>query len=99
MATILPVVYPLTVGADLDYGFDWSDWLQDGETIDQSTWTLDPASGLTKHDESESEGITVVWLKEIVADATYRIENEIVTNSSPPRTEKRSFYVKGVPIR
>ena len=98
MTTIIPVTYPLDPDADLDFGFDWNedDWLQVGETIVTSNWAADPATGITLHNESESDGITVVWLKEIVAGVTHRITNSIVTSSSPPRKDDRSFYVKGI---
>jgi len=42
--------------AVLDYGFDWSDWLADGETISTSTWTVE--TGITK--DSDSNGAKII---------------------------------------
>ena len=98
MATIIPVTYPLDPDADLDFGFDWGtdDWLQAGETVVTSTWVADPALGITLHDDSISGDTTIVWLKDIVAGVTHRVTNSIVTSSTPPRKDDRSFYVKGL---
>jgi len=90
----MPTVFPLDPDADLDFGFDWSDWLAIGETISSSSWTLTPATGLTQHTDAHSNTIATVWLKEVVAGATHRVTNSIVTSDG--RKDDRSFYVKGV---
>jgi hypothetical protein len=90
----MPTVFPLDPNADLDFGFDWSNWLATGETISDSSWTLIPATGLIQHTDTYSNTIATVWLKEIVAGATHRITNSITTSDA--RKEDRSFYVKGI---
>lgn len=98
MTTIIPTTYPLDPDADLDFGFDWGadDWLQTGESIATSAWVAEPAAGITLHDDSKGSGIATVWIKAIVAGVTHRITNSIVTSSTPPRKDDRSFYVKGI---
>ena len=46
--------------ATLDYAFDWSGWLQSGETISSYAITVD--SGITKESDSQSSGVVTVWL-------------------------------------
>ena len=94
MTTMISTVFLLDPDADLDFGFDWSDWLADTETISTSTWTITPVVGITQHDDSKSTTVTLVWLKEIVAGVTHRVTNSIVT--SDDRKDDRSFYVKGI---
>ena len=96
MTTLMPTIFLLDPNADLDFGFDWTDWLATGETISVSAWALSPATGLSKHGESESDGVTLVWLKDIVAGVTHRVTNSITTSTTPPRKDDRSFYVKGI---
>ena len=45
--------------AVLDYAFDWTAWLDDGETISSHTVTVD---GLTKDSDAENGGVVTVWL-------------------------------------
>ena len=80
--------------AVLDYGFDWSDWLDEvtDESISTSTWTV--PSGITKDSDSKMDGITTIWLSGGTAGETYLIANRIVTSAS--RTEDRSFKAKVV---
>ena len=75
--------------AILDYGFDWSDWLADGETI--STVTITVASGLTKDSDSESDGIVTIWLSGGTAGSTYTVACKIVTSAG--RTDERSMTI------
>ena len=74
----------------LDYGFDWSDWLDTGDTVSTSTWKV-PA-GITNHSESRTTTTTTVWLSGGTVGATYKITNRVVTVDG--RTVDRSFYVK-----
>ena len=72
----------------LDYGFDWSDWL-DADTIDTSVWTAD--DGITIDSESETTTTTTVWLSGGTAGKTYRLVNKVVTTAG--RTEERTLNV------
>lgn len=78
--------------AELDYGFDWSDWLESGDEIDTSTWDvpagiteIDDATRPTTHDGNK----TKIWLSGGTAGETYRIKNTVVTDED--RKDDRSF--------
>lgn len=76
--------------AILDYAFDWSGWLETGETISSHVVTV--GTGLTKDSDSESSGIVTVWLSSGTAQAHYAIACKIVTSSS--RTDERTVVIK-----
>jgi hypothetical protein len=60
----------------LDYGLDWSAWLDD-DTIAASSWTV-PA-GLTLEDETNDTTATTVWLSGGTPHVTYEVVNHITT--------------------
>jgi hypothetical protein len=74
----------------LDYGFDWSDWLKNGETIITSTWAIAP--GLTKISDSFSTSATTIWLKDGTAGESHTITNHVVTSQG--REDDRSHVLK-----
>lgn len=74
----------------MDFSIDWEPWLADNsDTISTSAYTV-PA-GITKDSESNTTLVTTVWLSGGSEDATYTIENRIVTAGG--RTLDRSFDV------
>jgi len=73
----------------LDYGIDWSDWLDSGETISTSTWTV--PVGITKDSESNGDTSTLVWLSGGTAGTTYELANKIVTSDG--RTVERTIEI------
>jgi hypothetical protein len=75
--------------ANLDYGFDWSQWLAASETISTSIWIVD--AGLTKGTTSATTTGTTVWLSGGTAGTTYLAVNRIVTNQG--RTDDRTVKV------
>ena len=75
--------------AVLDYGFDWSDWLESGETVAESAWTV--ATGLTKDSDQRGDTSTKAWLSGGTAGATYVVANKITTSDG--RTDERSFEI------
>lgn len=75
----------------LDYGFDWTDWLMEGDTISTSTWAVDDSDLVDSTPTNSSTG-TSVWLDGGVAGTTYKVTNSIVTAQG--REEDRSFYVR-----
>lgn len=88
------MTYPTFIkdpSAILDYGQDWSQWLEDGETITTSTWTV-PA-GLTKvGSDTHDATTTTVWLSGgTVADDRYTLTNHVVTSAS--RADDRSITI------
>jgi len=76
--------------AVLDYGFDWSDWLDTDDTVSTSTWNV-PA-GITKDSDTKTTTTTTIWLSAGTVGRTYKITNRMVTANG--RTVERSFYVK-----
>lgn len=76
--------------AVLDYGFDWSDWL-DSDTISTSDWIISPA-GLTEDSASTTTTETTIWLSGGTIDVVYTVTNRIVTAGG--RTEDRSFTLR-----
>lgn len=75
--------------AILDYGFDWSDWLADGEVLSTSTWTV-PA-GITKDLESNSSTGSLVWLSGGTPGVSYDCVNHVV--SSAAREDDRTLKI------
>jgi hypothetical protein len=77
--------------AVLDYKFDWSSWLEAGETI--STRTVTAGAGLTKDSDSitdAGESVTV-WLSGGTAGQFYTVVCRIVTSLA--RTDERSLVI------
>ena len=81
--------------ARLDYGADWTAWLQAGETITVSTWIVTPADTLTASDESFTGGVTTVWLSGGNVGTNYRVTNQITTSDG--RTDDRSLSIYVTP--
>ena len=84
--------------AVLDFGFDWSDWLDSGsgETISSHTITIacddEDTPALTKDSDSESSGVVTVWLSSGTAGLVYTVECKVVTSAS--RTDERSMMIR-----
>lgn len=76
-------------GAKLDYSVDWTDWLADGETISNVSWTV--PSGLTKTTEGISGGICTAWLMGGTLGTLYIVVCTITTNVG--RVDSRSLYI------
>lgn len=88
-----PVSVTKDPDADLDYGFKWHKWLQTGETIDTSTWTITPSGELsTDADSINVDGnITIVWLQGGVAGSKYLVKNQVTTSLT--RIDERTMRV------
>lgn len=84
------ITYPKDPDAVLDYGFDWSNWLQTDETISESTWIV--ASGLTKDSISSTTTATKVWLSGGTNGVIYQITNHIKTSDG--REDDRSCNIR-----
>lgn len=78
--------------AVLDYGFDWSNWLQTGETISTSNWTV--PSGLTEDSASNTATETKVWLSGGTDSKLYGITNHITTSAGREDDRTLSIRVK-----
>ena len=75
--------------AVLDYMFDWSSWLQSGETISTSTMTA--STGITVDSDVATTTTTTVWLSGGTAGETYEVTNHITTSNS--RAEDRTITI------
>lgn len=75
--------------ATLDYGLDWSGWLQDSETISTAVWTV--PTGITKSSQQESSTETVIWLSGGTAGTNYNLSCKITTSSG--RIDERTMTI------
>lgn len=75
--------------ATLDYGFDWTNWMQTSETISTVAWTV--ATGLTKGSEDTGDYIAKVWLSGGTAGQRYTVACKITTNQS--RIDERTMTI------
>lgn len=98
-----PIMFTATKcpAEELDYGFDWADWLTDGETITASGWTVSPNDDtLTILSDSQSDTATSVWLLDGTVGVVYTLTNTVFTSTSPvSRHPQRSFQILIVATR
>ena len=73
----------------LDYTFDWTDYLETGETIASYVITAD--TGITSGTESQASGVVTYWLTGGDATYTYKVACKIVTSAG--RTAERTVTV------
>lgn len=80
--------------AVLDYKVDWAapaakggPFLQDGETIATSTWTVQ--AGITKGSDTKDSTSATVWVSGGTADTEYALTNTVTTSLG--RTDKRTI--------
>ena len=78
--------------AELDYGFDWSDWLIENEIIDSVEWIV--PDGLVEFDTDKTATQAIVWLSGGTAGESYLVTCRMTTNNTPPRIDDRTFKVK-----
>ena len=78
--------------ATLDYGFDWTDWLDtdNAETISTSTWILE--TGITEVSSTTVGNINSVTLSGGTVDFKYLVTNRVT--SSAGRIDDRSMYIR-----
>jgi hypothetical protein len=73
----------------LDFKFDWSEWLEAGETI--SSYVVTVPSGITKESDSKTDDSVTAWLSGGTAGTSYIVACKIVTSES--RTDERSMRI------
>jgi hypothetical protein len=84
--------YHKAPGAKLDFDFDWSGWLADGEAIIDRPVTIVPdGSGLTLVNTEAGLGRVKVWLEGGNLGMEYRVVCNIETDQG--RKDSRSFTV------
>lgn len=76
--------------AFLDYSIDWSDWLQETETITASTWASDSVD-LTLSLPANSGTKTTIWIDGGVDGNGYTVSNTITT--SEDRIDTRTITI------
>jgi hypothetical protein len=76
--------------ATLDYGFNWSEWLQTDEII--SDYTITTSSGIINtRDYSTTAGSVIVWLSSGCPGERYNIACLITTSGS--RIDERTIKI------
>lgn len=83
-------VFTQDISATLDYRFEWSDWLESGETITSMTVTVPAGITRAKPDEPGIDSVTV-WLTGGTAGLVYAVSCTIT--SSAGRTDVRYIYL------
>jgi hypothetical protein len=73
----------------LDYLWDWSDWLETGETLTTVTW--DVPTGLTQDDDDIGTTTATAWLSGGTAGETYTVGCLVTTSMG--RTCERSCRI------
>ncbi len=76
--------------AELDYVFDWTEWLATVETITDHTITAD--TGITVDSSTEDAGKVTVWLSGGTAGINYKVACLITTSAG--RTDERTIWIK-----
>jgi len=76
--------------ATLDYVVDWAEWLDEGDSISASSWTV--TSGLTiENSPTFTTTRAVVWLSGGTVGERYTATNHIVTASG--RADDRTLTI------
>ena len=79
--------------ARLDYSMNWAPWLPDGDTIDVSTWSIEPVGPtLSSASVSVSGLVATVYVEGATEGETYILTNHIVTIGA--REDDRSVKLK-----
>ena len=78
----------------LDYSFDWSEWLSDGDIIVNSMWIVDGTDLDLSSDQlpSYDDTSTTVWLEGGTLGANYHLTNRITT--ADERIADRTVLIK-----
>ena len=83
-------IYTKDPEAKLDYGFNWENWLANGESIISSIWTV--PEGLTKITDSFTGILTTIWLLGGIVGINYDVVNHIITSQG--REDDRTIRIK-----
>ena len=77
-------------GAKLDWNFDWEAWLEEGETITASVFSV--SSGLTLVSNTFTSSNSTVWLQGGRSGQVYKVTNTITTSLG--RIDERSVTIR-----
>ncbi len=84
--------YTKDPGSQLDYVFEWKDWLVEGDQILKSSFTIQ--EGLDWVAESTDGTKTRVWVTGGTSGQSYLVTNRVETKSNPPRIAEISIEIK-----
>lgn len=84
--------YTKDPSASLDYRFDWSKWLDTGETI--ASFLVTPETGLTLDLSEEANGIVTAWLSGGNLGTSYKVTCHIETSNITPRIDERTINIR-----
>lgn len=76
--------------AKLDFMFDWSEWLESGETI--SSYVLTVQTGITKVSDSKTTTAVTVWLSGGTNGTWYTVACKITTSLG--RIDERTINIQ-----
>ena len=76
--------------AVLDYKFDWSDWMAEGDSI--TAHVIDAETGITVDSSLHGDDYVTVWLSGGDDDGRYDVSCEITTARG--RTDERTILIK-----
>jgi len=76
--------------AILDYGFNWVEWLEEGETIVSAVWII--PNGISLDSQAESTIETLAWLSGGTVGISYNITCHITTSAG--REDDRTLTIK-----
>jgi len=86
----MPDRFEKDVEAVLDYKWDWSDWLEVGETI-VTDEVVELSAGLTIDSHTHDDSTVTVWLSGGGEDLVFLVTCTITTSMS--RTDERSMII------
>lgn len=75
--------------ATLDFGFDWSEWLDTGESI--VSYVLTAGSGLSVVSSGSTSASVIAWLSSGSAGSRYPVACQITTSAS--RIDERTIKI------
>lgn len=80
-------------GEKVDYHQDWTEWMESGDTISSSSWTIEPV-GPTLSGEAVAGGepVTTVFVEDLELGISYELRNTIVTEEG--RTGVRDITLR-----
>lgn len=76
--------------ANLDWAFDWTNWLTSGDTISSAIVTVD--SGLVGASQSNSDTKVTIWLSSGTPGQTYKVACRITTAQG--RIDERTIGIR-----
>lgn len=90
MALLTDPKYVADPTSVLDYSFDWTSWLDDGDELSDSEWSITPA-GPTLVTDTFNQTTSTVWITGGTLGKGYRVTNHITTSDG--REDDRSFRI------